>query len=91
MTQREAEKLLEEIVIGNACVEVENLTGKRFLEDLQYDSLSIVQLMVDIEEAFGIQMNNMEAFIEHLDTFEDFMSWILKELEVTYGKIDGLG
>lgn len=88
MTKVEAEKTLKEIIIDNACIEIQDINDKRFFEDLQYDSLSIVQMMMDIEETFGIQIDNMEIFIEHIDTVPHFVNWILEEFGNAYGKIN---
>lgn len=88
MTREDAKNILEEIIKHNACAGTQDLTAKRFLEDLRFDSLSVVQMMLDIEEVFGIQLDDMEAFIEHIDTTERFVDWILEELKNIYGKID---
>ncbi len=34
----EAKNLIEEIIKQNSCIQYKNLSGKRFFEDLEFDS-----------------------------------------------------
>lgn len=79
------EKQIYELIILNCPKEKiagEIKPNSRFLEDLEYDSVALMSLLVDIEEEFGIEVDNIEgslrAFID-VNCFVDFIKEYVKE------------
>ena len=68
---------LKQIVVNQLGVEEAAVVGKaKFIEDLGADSLDIVELVMAMEEAFGIDIPDEEA--ESIRTVEDAVSYIKK-------------
>lgn len=68
---------LKEIVVNQLGVEEASVTGNaKFIEDLGADSLDIVELVMAMEEAFGIDIPDEEA--ENIRTFQDAANYIKK-------------
>lgn len=42
--------------------------SSRLIEDLEYDSVDLMQLLIDIEDEFGIDFLNDDLLIEKLST-----------------------
>ena len=53
----------------------------RFIDDLAFDSIKIVELLVLIEDTFSIQINNMTDYMENFTTVERFIMYICELLE----------
>jgi acyl carrier protein len=51
----------------------------KFVEDLGADSLDIVELMMSLEEKFGIEIPDSEA--EKMETVQDVVDYIQKHLQ----------
>lgn len=72
---------LKEIVINQLGVEEAAVVSKaKFIEDLGADSLDIVELVMAMEEAFGIDIPDEEA--ENIRTVEDAVGYIKKTQEL---------
>lgn len=68
---------LKQIVVNQLGVEEAAVVGKaKFIEDLGADSLDIVELVMAMEEAFGIDIPDEEA--EGIRTVEDAVSYVKK-------------
>ena len=75
------ESQLKKIVVNQLGVEEAAVVGKaKFIEDLGADSLDIVELVMAMEEAFGIDIPDEEA--ESIRTVEDAVGFIRKAKEV---------
>ena len=75
MTASEIEKQLKNIIAEQIGVSMDSLKPEaKFIEDLGADSLDIVELMMNIEEAFNIDIPDDEA--EKLLTVGDALSYI---------------
>lgn len=74
------EDRLKQIVVNQLGVEEAAVVGKaKFIEDLGADSLDIVELVMAMEEAFGIDIPDEEA--ENIRTVDDAVSYIRKTEE----------
>ncbi|MFW7380085.1 MAG: acyl carrier protein [Oligoflexus sp.] len=72
---------LKEIVVNQLGVEEAAVVSKaKFIEDLGADSLDIVELVMAMEEAFGIDIPDEEA--ENIRTVEDAVGYIKKTQEL---------
>jgi acyl carrier protein len=74
------EERLKQIVVNQLGVE-ENavVPGAKFIEDLGADSLDIVELVMAMEEAFGIDIPEVEA--ENIRTVDEAISYIKRAEE----------
>ena len=60
---------LSELVLKNAEVDSfldEELSEKKLIDDLGYESINIIDLITDIEETFGIRFNDDTDMIDAL-------------------------
>lgn len=79
-TPASLEDKLKQIVVNQLGVEEAAVVGKaKFIEDLGADSLDIVELVMAMEEAFGINIPDEEA--ENLRTVDDAVAYIRKTEE----------
>jgi len=77
MVSGSIEDKLKQIVVNQLGVEEAAVVGKaKFIEDLGADSLDIVELVMAMEEAFGVDIPDEEA--ENLRTVDDAVSYIRK-------------
>lgn len=66
---------LKEIVAENLGASVEDLTeDTKFIEDLNADSLDIVELTMAIEEEFDVSIDDEE--LENIKTIGDILNYI---------------
>lgn len=74
------EDKLKQIVVNQLGVEEAAVVGKaKFIEDLGADSLDIVELVMAMEESFGIEIPDEEA--ENIRTVEDAVNYVKKMRE----------
>lgn len=71
------EEKVKQIVVNQLGVEESSVIAKaKFIEDLGADSLDIVELVMAMEEAFGVDIPDEEA--ENIRTVEDAVAYIKK-------------
>lgn len=76
---KELELKLIKIVAEKLNIEEKNVTAaSRFQEDLGADSLDIVELLMEIEEEFGVNISDDES--ERLKTVGDAVKYIAAKL-----------
>ena len=79
MDPKELESNLIKVVAKKLNIEEKNVsTASRFQEDLGADSLDIAELLMEIEEEFGVNIADDEA--DRLKTVGDAISFILAKL-----------
>lgn len=71
------EDKIKTIIVNQLGVEESSVLSKaKFIEDLGADSLDIVELVMAMEEAFGIDIPDEEA--ENIRTVEDAVNFVKK-------------
>jgi len=72
------ENKVREIIAKQLEVDVKDVTNEAsFLEDLGADSLDVVELIMEMEEKFGIQIPDEDA--EKIKTVQDAIDYIKKK------------
>ena len=75
------EEKVKQIIVNQLGVEEASVVSKaKFIEDLGADSLDIVELVMAMEEAFGIDIPDEEA--ENIRTVDDAVNFVKKVEEV---------
>ena len=65
---------LKEILAEQLGVDEDSITAQTTIDDLGADSLDLVEAVMNIEEAFGVNIDDDE--IENLKTAGDFLDYI---------------
>lgn len=65
---------LKEILSEQLGVDEDSITTQTTIDDLGADSLDLVEAVMNIEEAFGVNIDDNE--IENLKTVGDFLDYI---------------
>jgi acyl carrier protein len=80
LDQSEIETRLRKIIVDNLGVdEAEVVPGANFVDDLNADSLDLVELIMSLEEEFGIEISDEEA--EKIRTVGDAIEYIQEHKE----------
>ena len=69
---------VKEIMMENLSIEEENITLESTFESLEIDSLDVFQLVMEVEEAFEIQIENPE----NMKTIKDLVNYIEEKTKV---------
>lgn len=69
---------VKEIMMENLSIEEESITLESTFESLEIDSLDVFQLVMELEEAFGIQIENPE----NMKTIKDLVNYIEEKTKV---------
>ena len=76
MNKEEIFEELKKIIVEQLGVNEENITMQAsFIDDISADSLDIVELVMNIEEKFDLEIPDSEA--EKIATVEDVVEYIL--------------
>jgi len=77
MSEKTNEQRVKDIIVEQLGVnEDQVLPGAKLLEDLGADSLDAVELVMAIEEEFGIEVPDEDA--EKLTTFDEILAYVEK-------------
>ena len=75
MAEKSIEEKVKDIVAENLSVKVEQVTPEaKFIEDLGADSLDTVELVMALEEEFGIEVPDEDA--EKLQSVGDVIKYV---------------
>lgn len=77
----EVKKIVKELIIKDASrnVEEKDVTDSALLiEDLSYNSISIISLIVDIEDYFSLHFDDAYLLIENINKVESLVSYVCK-------------
>lgn len=80
---QEIKDLIDETIISvlNYTVQKDSLTEEtNMLNDLNLDSFAFVQLIVDLENMLGIEMDDEILDIEAMQIYKDFVNAVLKKV-----------
>lgn len=69
---------VKEIMMENLSIEEESITLESTFESLEIDSLDVFQLVMEVEEAFEIQIENPE----NMKTIKDLVNYIEEKTKV---------
>ena len=69
---------VKEIMMENLSIDEESITLESTFESLEIDSLDVFQLVLEVEEAFGIQIENPE----NMKTIKDLVNYIEEKTKV---------
>lgn len=69
---------LQGIMEENLSIERDEITLESTFESLEIDSLDVFQLVMEVEEAFGIQIENPE----NMKTIKDLVNYIEEKTKV---------
>lgn len=66
---------IQKVLADGLGVKVENIVPTaRFVEDLNADSLDLMEIVMQLEDEFGVEIENEE--LENMKTVQDVMSYI---------------
>ena len=69
---------VKEIMMENLSIEEESITLESTFESLEIDSLDVFQLVMEVEEAFEIQIENPA----NMKTIQDLVNYIEEKTKV---------
>ncbi len=69
---------VKEIMMENLSIKEESITLESTFESLEIDSLDVFQLVMEVEEAFEIQIENPE----NMKTIKDLVNYIEEKTKV---------
>ncbi len=80
MTREEVFEKVKEILVDKLSVDEDKVTIEaRFQEDLETDSLDLVELVMTMEEDFGIKISDEEA--SEIKTVGDAVDFVMSRAE----------
>lgn len=81
MTREEVLKLVIDHLAEELDIDADRITeGARFKEDLEADSLDLVELVVELEDRYGIRIPEEEA--ERIKTVGQAVDYVLERVPV---------
>lgn len=86
MERIEVENQLNNIIINNSPedLKLSDFHGKSIIDDLEFDSVSLMQLVTDIEEIFGVSMDESDSLLELLDSYDELVDYLAEKKGVCH-------
>ena len=85
MNELKFDELLKTLVceMSRISIHKEQITNKtRFVEDLGFDSLEMIQMLVMIEQDLGITFNGDDLMLENMEDYGALSSIIKQKLQI---------
>jgi len=81
MEKEEIRKILNQLIVNSSPQEIscESFEGKSIVEDLDFDSVSLMQLVTEIEETFGVSLDESGSLLELLDSYDELLEFLVRE------------
>lgn len=81
MEKEEIRQILNKLIVNSSPEELaeESFEGKSIAEDLDFDSVSLMQLVTEIEETFGVSLDESGSLLELLDSYDELLEFLVKE------------
>lgn len=81
MKRAEVLRELNRLIIQNCPKELEiiDFIGKSIIEDLGFDSVSLMQLVTDIEETFGVSMDESDSLLGLLENYDELVEYVTEK------------
>ena len=72
---------IQKIIAEELCVAVDRITLQAdFMEDLEMDSLDVVEIVMSLEDEFGVEIPDTD--IEGIKTVEDLVNYLSNKLDM---------
>ena len=72
---------IQKIIAEELCVEPDHITLQAdFMEDLEMDSLDVVEIIMSLEDEFGVEIP--EDAVEEIKTVEDLVNYLANKLDM---------
>ena len=80
MEKEEIKKVLNKLIVSNSPKEMleESFEGKSIVEDLDFDSVSLMQLVTEIEDTFGVSLDESGSLLELLDSYDELLEFLIQ-------------
>lgn len=81
MEKEEVKKILNKLIVSSSPEELscESFEGKSIVEDLNFDSVSLMQLVTEIEETFDVSLDEAGSLLELLDSYDELLDFLVRE------------
>lgn len=78
MNNEDIKQILNMLIVKNSLEEMSDTSfeGKSIIEDLGFDSVSLIQLVTEIEETFGVDMDESGSLLELLDSYDELVDYL---------------
>lgn len=77
MDKQSVKCIIDELVIEYANEQVEELSGKNLVEDLGYDSISLIELITALEDKLGVTFES-DMMFENFDNYDSLIEYIME-------------
>lgn len=77
----EVVKKINQLILDNTETDdknTDNLSGFKLVEDLGYDSIKLLQLIVELEEEFNISFEGVEDMIGQFEKYDSIVNLVIK-------------
>lgn len=81
MEKEEVKKILNKLIVSSSLEELscESFDGKSIVEDLDFDSVSLMQLVTEIEETFEVSLDEAGSLLELLDSYDELLDFLVRK------------